>query len=142
MPRSGYAFLSDRGALALRGADTRPFLQGLIRKDIATVQPDQAAYGALLTPQGKYLFDFFIVDHAGGLLLDAERPRLEELRRRLLLYRLRSQVEIEDVSSDFAIGALVGEDVITQLDLPERPGACRPLDGGLRRSSEVSAWKR
>jgi tRNA-modifying protein YgfZ len=131
MPKAGYVLLSARGALALRGADARPFLQGLMSQDIGQVQVDRAAYGALLTPQGKYLFDFFIAQHADALILDAEQARLAELQRRLVLYRLRSKVEIEDVTDDFAIAALIGEDAIKLLDLPERPGACRPLDQGL-----------
>lgn len=131
MPNAGYVLLSDRGALALRGADARTFLQGLISQDIGQVQADRAAYGALLTPQGKYLFDFFIGQHADALILDAEQARLAELQRRLMLYRLRSKVEIEDVTHSFAIAAVIGEHAIGLLDLPERPGASRSLDQGL-----------
>jgi folate-binding protein YgfZ len=123
--------LGDRGVLALHGVDARPFLQGLITNDVARVREDQAAYGALLTPQGKFLFDFFIAQDGDRLLLETERTRLGELQRRLMLYRLRSKVEIKDLSDDLTIAALIGQDVAGLLDLPEQPGACRVLDQGL-----------
>ena len=132
MPDAGYAVLADRGVLSLRGPDARAFLQGLISTDIARVRPDQAAYAALLTPQGKYLFDFVIAQRGDdGLLLDAERARLADLQRRLMLYRLRSKVEIADVSDDLAVIAAIGAGACAALDLPARAGACRPLSEGV-----------
>ena len=131
MSAAGYVLLPDRGVLALRGGDVRPFLQGLISNDVAHVREDRAAYGALLTPQGKFLFDFFIVQDAGQLLLETEGARLGELHRRLLMYRLRSKVEIEDCSARFAVAALIGDDLARKLDLPELPGAARTFDQGL-----------
>jgi folate-binding protein YgfZ len=131
MSAAGYVLLADRGVLALHGGDVRPFLQGLISNDVAHVREDRAAYGALLTPQGKFLFDFFIVQDAGRLLLETEGARLGELQRRLLMYRLRSKVEIEDCSARFAVAALIGDDLSGALGLPDLPGAARPLDQGL-----------
>jgi folate-binding protein YgfZ len=131
MAAAGYVVFSDRGVLALRGVDVRPFLQGLITNDVARIRENQAAYGALLTPQGKFLFDFFIAQDGDRLLLETERARLAELQRRLLWYRLRSKVEVEDVSDDLAVAALIGKDVAGLLELPEHPGACRALDQGL-----------
>jgi folate-binding protein YgfZ len=131
MSNAGYIVLADRGVLALRGADVRPFLQGLISNDIERIRPDQASYAALLTPQGKFLFDFFIVQHGDELLLETELARVGDLQRRLMMYRLRSKVEIEDVSAGFAVVALIGEGVAEMLDLPARPGACRALEHGL-----------
>jgi tRNA-modifying protein YgfZ len=130
MSNAGYIVLADRGVLALRGADVRPFLQGLISNDIERIRPDQASYAALLTPQGKFLFDFFIVQHGDELLLETELARVPDLQRRLMMYRLRSKVEI-DVSAGFAVVALIGEGVAEMLDLPARPGACRALEHGL-----------
>ena len=131
MSTAGYIMLADRGVLALRGADVRPFLQGLISNDVGRIRADQAAYAALLTPQGKFLFDFFIAEQGDALLLETELARLADLQRRLMMYRLRSKVEIEDVSARLVVAALVGEDVGGVLDLPARPGACRTLDQGL-----------
>ena len=131
MPATGYVLLPDRGVLALHGGDVRPFLQGLISNDVAHVQDDRAAYGALLTPQGKFLFDFFMVQDVGQLLLETEAARLGELHRRLLMYRLRSKVDIEDCSARFAVAALIGDDPARALDLPELPGAARTLEQGV-----------
>jgi folate-binding protein YgfZ len=130
MSNAGYIVLADRGVLALRGADVRRFLQGLISNDVERIRPDQASYAALLTPQGKFLFDFFIVQHGDELLLETELARVRDLQRRLMMYRLRSKVEIEEVSAGFAVAALIGEGVAEMLDLPARPGACRALEHG------------
>jgi hypothetical protein len=131
MSTAGYIVLADRGVLALRGTDVRPFLQGLISNDVGRIRADQAAYAALLTPQGKFLFDFFIAEQGEALLLETELARLADLQRRLMMYRLRSKVEIEDVSAGLVVTALVGEDVAGTLGLPSRAGACRALDQGL-----------
>jgi folate-binding protein YgfZ len=131
MPAAGYVLFADRGVLALHGGDARSFLQGLTSNDIARIREDQAGYGALLTPQGKYLFDFFTVQEDAQLLLETELARLEQLLRRLLMYRLRSKVDLEDVSTRFAVAALIGDEVAGLLDLPQRPGAARALDQGL-----------
>lgn len=118
--------LTARGLLRLTGADARPFLQGLISNDIDRLAPDRALYAALLTPQGKYLFDFLLHAQAdGAVLLDAERERLPALRQRLLLYRLRAQVAIEPVDEALAVLAVIGEDAPARLGLPPEAGAAR-----------------
>ncbi len=126
-----YVTLPDRGLVALRGPDTRAFLQGLVSNDVARVGSEQAIYAALLTPQGKFLFDFFIAEHAGDLLLETERARLPQLMKRLTMYRLRSRVEIEDASERYRVVALLRDEVPARLGLQAAPGACRALDGGL-----------
>jgi folate-binding protein YgfZ len=131
MSAAGYILLADRGVLALHGGDARAFLQGLLSNDVAKISDDQAGYGALLTPQGKFLFDLFIAQESAQLLLESEAARLEQLLRRLLMYRLRSKVDIQDVSARFAVAALIGDDVAARLGLPERPGAARGLEQGL-----------
>ena len=98
--------LDDRGLVRVGGDDSRAFLQGLISNDIAALQPDRALYAALLTPQGKYLFDFILHDRGDHLLMDAERARVADLVRRLTMYRLRSKVTIEDVSQELAVIAV------------------------------------
>jgi hypothetical protein len=98
--------LDDRGLVRVGGDDSRAFLQGLISNDIAALQPDRALYAALLTPQGKYLFDFILHDRGDHVLLDAERARVADLVRRLTMYRLRSKVTIEDASHALAVLAV------------------------------------
>jgi folate-binding protein YgfZ len=87
--------LDDRAVLALSGPEARGFLQGLITNDIEKLAPGRALYAALLTPQGKILFDFLIAEGDGAVLLDCPAASREALRKRLSLYRLRAKVEIE-----------------------------------------------
>jgi folate-binding protein YgfZ len=131
MASGGYVLLPGRGVLALAGADTRPFLQSLISNDVGKVTPERAIYAALLTPQGKYLFDFMLVQDGERLLLESESERLQQLERRFLMYRFRSKVEIEDVSDRYACVALWGETIMADLGLPQRAGAARRFEGGV-----------
>ena len=119
--------LEDRGVLAVGGPEARDFLQNLISNDMGAVSPETAIYAALLTPQGKYLFDFLIAEHEDRFLLDTDRARLPDLLRRLMMYRLRADVTLEDESDGWTVAAL--------LDLPENlmptPGSCSTLDGAV-----------
>ncbi len=106
-----FAVLEDRGVLSVSGRDRVSFLQGLISNDIEKAGPGSAVYAALLTPQGKYLYDFFIVEagEAGdALLLDCERAGLDGLMKRLSLYKLRADVTLEDRSDELAVAAVFG----------------------------------
>lgn len=128
MPEPRCVPLPDRGVLRLGGEDARSFLQGLISNDVDRLAPDQALYAALLTPQGKYLFDFMLAGRKGEILIDAERGRLPALVQRLSLYRLRAKVTIEDVSDGLAVLAVPDETAPAAFGLPTRPGAAKPLD--------------
>src|SRR5665213_3280989 len=89
-----YAMLDQRGPLEVAGEDRVAFLQGLVSNDVTKAAPDRAIYAALLTAQGKYLHDFFILAQGDALYLDAEAARLADLQRRLSLYKLRSKVTL------------------------------------------------
>ena len=102
MPQA--AILADRSVISVTGPESRAFLQGLISNDMADCVPGRAIYAALLTPQGKILFDFFVADSGDGTLLDCAAAREGELLKRLGLYRLRSKVEIVP-RPDLAISA-------------------------------------
>ncbi|MEQ9682475.1 MAG: folate-binding protein [Rhodospirillales bacterium] len=109
MTEQTYVVLEDRGVLAISGDDARTFLQGLVSNDINKVSATRAIHAALLTPQGKYLHDFFIAEApGGGLLMDCERARLEDLAKRLKLYKLRAKAVIEDQSEQWRVAALPG----------------------------------
>ena len=90
------AHLTDRAVLEIKGPDAATFLQGLVTNDVAKVSPDASVWAALLSPQGKYLFDFLVFAHpeGDGFLLDTEAERLEALTKRLSIYRLRAQVTV------------------------------------------------
>lgn len=89
------AFLDDRAVLAISGPQARDFLQGLVTNDVAALAPGSGLYAALLSPQGKILFDFLVTEGDGALLLDVARERRDALLKKLSMYRLRSKVEIE-----------------------------------------------
>jgi tRNA-modifying protein YgfZ len=88
--------LSDRGVLRVRGADARKFLQGVITNNLDKAEEGAAVHTGLLSPQGKILFDFFVVPHGGDILIEAAKDTLAELAKRLGFYRLRAQVEIAE----------------------------------------------
>lgn len=101
------ALLPSRGVLRLAGPDARKYLQGLITSDIGKAQEGQAIHAGLLSPQGKILFDFFVVGADGGYLIDAAQEKAGELAKRLAFYRLRAQVEIGEEAA-LAVAAAWG----------------------------------
>jgi tRNA-modifying protein YgfZ len=86
--------LADRTIIRVTGDDRRAFLQGLITQDIDQVSEDEAVFSALLTPQGKVLFDFMIAERAGAFLIDCDKDAAPTLVKRLTLYKLRAKVAI------------------------------------------------
>jgi tRNA-modifying protein YgfZ len=123
--------LGARGLLAVAGEDRRAFLQGLISNDVEKATPERAIHAALLTAQGKYLHDFFVVALGETLLLDAEAARLADLQRRLALYKLRSKVTLAPAAGDLAVFAAFGGGALAALNLPEEAGAARAYAGGV-----------
>ena len=97
--------LEDRGVLYINGSDTNEFLQNLITNDIYKVNDKNSCYASLLTPQGKYLYDFIIVKHKNGFFLDCEKSIAEELFKKIISYKLRSKVEILNLSNEFVVAA-------------------------------------
>ncbi len=85
--------MNQRRVLAIKGADRLSFLQGLVTKDVEALD-DRLVYAALLTPQGKYLADFFLTASGERILLDVAEPLADALIKRLSMYRLRADVEI------------------------------------------------
>ena len=101
--------LEDRGVLYVNGDDCNEFLQNLITNDLKKVSEDNSCFASLLTPQGKYLFDFIIVKHKKGYLIDCEKKIINELFNKLNLYKLRSKVEILNLSNEFVVAVLSKE---------------------------------
>ena len=92
--------LPDRGVLEVTGEDRTAFLQGLVSNDVALAAPGQAVFAALLTPQGKWLAEFFILADGERLLLDCEQAQAAMLAQRLSRFRLRSKVALRDASAE------------------------------------------
>ena len=113
--------LEDRGILFIQGQDTREFLQNIITNDINKVNETNSCFASLLTPQGKYLFDFLIIKHKNGYFIDCEKKQTENLYNQLNLYKLRSKIEILNLSNEFVVAALSHEKFLefeTSKDLP------------------------
>lgn len=127
---ASFAVLDDRGILSVSGPERRSFLQGLVSNDVAALDAGHARYAALLTPQGRYLHDFVMVEEGDAIWLDAEAARLADLQRRLTLYRLRAKVVLEPCP-DLAVAAVFGAGAAARFDLPEEIGAARAFAGGV-----------
>ena len=107
--------LTDRAVLSVSGAEARHFLQGLVTCDMTKISAEAPGFGALLTPQGKILFDFLIAQDGERFLLDTSREKAADLLKRLTFYRLRAKVELANLSDDakgdeaLAVVALFGD---------------------------------
>ena len=95
--------LEDRGILFINGADAKEFLQNLISNDINKVNEDNSSFASLLTPQGKFLFAFIVAKHKTGYFIDCEKSQVEGLFKQLSTYKLRSKVEILNLSNEFVV---------------------------------------
>lgn len=103
----------DRAVLQLTGSDAREVLQGVVTNDVDAVAPGVAIYAALLTPQGKYLSDFFMLDGGdGAVLLDVNRTQAQALGLKLKMYCLRRDAEIS-VRNDLQVALIWGGDEST-----------------------------
>ena len=114
--------LDDRAILYISGEDANEFLQNLISNDINKVSDANSCFSSLLTPQGKFLYEFIIVKHKSGYLLDCEKPQAEELFKQLSLYKLRSKVEILNLSNEFVVAAFSQEKFLTFDDVKDKCG--------------------
>ena len=97
--------LEDRGILFVNGLDAKEFLQNLVTNDINKVDNSNSCFASLLTPQGKFLFDFLIAKHKSGYFIDCEKKQVDNLFKKLNIYKLRSKVEIMNLSNEFVIAA-------------------------------------
>ena len=114
--------LEDRGILFIQGTDTKEFLQNLITNDINKVDEANSCFSSLLTPQGKYLFDFLVVEHKKGYFIDCEKKQIEELFKQLNIYKFRSDIEILNLSNEFVVAAFSYEKFISFDRAKDLPG--------------------
>jgi folate-binding protein YgfZ len=130
MAQLTYAILDARGLLTVGGADRRDFLQGLVSNDVNRVGAERAVWAGFLTPQGKYLHDFFMMEIGDLLYLDCEGgERLMDFGRRLNRYKLRAEIDL-GIAENFRVVALWGEGAAEALGLDGSAGSARPLDTG------------
>ena len=114
--------LEDRGILYINGVDTEEFLQNLISNDINKVNETNSCFASLLTPQGKFLFAFIIIKHKSGYFIDCEKSQAEALFKQLSIYKLRSNVEIINLSNEFVIAAFNRDKFLNFESAKDEPG--------------------
>ena len=97
--------LEDRALLYINGLDAKDFLQNLITNDINKVSENSSCFASLLTPQGKFLYEFIIAKHKSGYFIDCEKAQSEEIFNQLNLYKIRSKIEILNLSNEFVVAS-------------------------------------
>ena len=97
--------LKDRSILYVHGLDAKEFLQNLISNDINKVSDTLSCFASLLTPQGKFLYEFIVVKHKQGYFIDCEKSQSKEIFKQLNTYKIRSKVEILDLSNEFVVAS-------------------------------------
>ena len=97
--------LEDRAIIYINGLDAKDFLQNLISNDINKVTDNSSCFASLLTPQGKFLYEFIVLKHKSGYFIDCEKSQSEEIFKQLSLYKIRSKVEILNLSNEFVVAS-------------------------------------
>ena len=114
--------LDDRAVLYINGEDAVSFLQNLISNDIGKVSETSSCFASLLSPQGKFLYEFIIIKHKSGYLIDCEKSQVDGLYKQLSLYKLRSKIEILNLSNEFVVAAFSYEKFLTFDKVQDVPG--------------------
>ena len=130
--------LATRALLRVSGSDVRGFLQGLLTHDLDAVRPGRPAWGALLTPQGKALFDIILWDDAEAILIDCEASAAADLAKRLTMYRLRRPIEIAPVEDRAVHWSLEGNGGVPD---PRRPELGNRWIGAVDGEDASAAWR-
>ena len=105
--------LEDRAILYINGLDAKDFLQNLISNDINKVSDSSSCFASLFTPQGKFLYEFIVVKHKTGYFIDCEKSQSEEIFKQLNLYKIRTKVEILNLSNEFVVASFGYEKYLT-----------------------------
>ena len=105
--------LKDRAILYINGPDAKDFLQNLVSNDINKVSDSSSCFASLFTPQGKFLYEFIVVKHKSGYFLDCEKTQSEEIFKQLNSYKIRSKVEILNLSNEFVVACFGYEKYLT-----------------------------
>ncbi len=109
MKKDQINILKDRGIISVLGKDSKEFLQNIITNDINIVNKDNSIFSGILTPQGKYLYEFFIIKSNDGYFIDCSEEFVGELKVFLEKYKLNSDVEIKDISVEYVVGIISNE---------------------------------
>ena len=114
--------LADRAILYVNGEDANEFLQNLISNNMNKVNDENSCFTSLLTPQGKFLYEFIVVKHKTGFFIDCEKAQVDGLYKQLNVYKLRSKVEILNLSNEFVVAAFSYNKFLTFDGAKSNPG--------------------
>ena len=109
MGKNQIVILEDRGLVSVEGIEAKDFLQNIVSNNVEKVNESNSVFSGIFTAQGKYLYEFFIIKNKEGYLLDCDNDLKEELIKHLLKYKLRSKIEIKDLSSSYVVGVISEE---------------------------------
>ncbi|MDB9784344.1 folate-binding protein [Pelagibacteraceae bacterium] len=98
--------LEDRGLISVSGEDSKDFLQNILTNDINKVSNSKSLFTGIFTPQGKYLYEFFVVKSKDGFFLDCDSELTNEIIEHLFKYKIRSKIEIKNLSSEYVVGII------------------------------------
>jgi folate-binding protein YgfZ len=118
MTRPNVALLYDRGVVAVTGDDATKLLQGIITNDMDLLATQPAIHAALLTPQGKILYEFFVARFTTDYLIDIARAHVTDFIKRLTLYKLRAKVDLTDIGGDYRVFAIWGNPAQNRIEIP------------------------
>ena len=108
--------LKNRAIIYINGLDSKDFLQNLISNDINKVTDNSSCFASLLTPQGKFLYEFIVVKHKSGFFIDCEKNQVEEIFKQLNIYKIRSKLEILNLSNEFVVASFGYEKYLSMED--------------------------
>ena len=119
MKNDQIVILKDRGIISVSGTDAKDFLQNILTNDINKVLDSNSIFSAIFTPQGKYLYEFFIVKSKSGYFLDCDNEFTREIIEHLSKYKLNSKVEIKNLTSEHVVG-IINFDKFLEIQTNER----------------------
>jgi len=106
MKKEQLVILKDRGIISVSGEDATDFLQNILSNNVNNVNENKSIYSAIFTPQGKYLYEFFVIKSNDGFLLDCDEEFTQEIIKHLARYKLRSKVKIKNLSEKYVVGII------------------------------------
>ena len=106
MEKNQIVILEDRGTISVSGPDSEDFLQNILTNDVGKVAESNSIFSAIFTPQGKYLYEFFVIKSKNGYFLDCDNEFTEDIIENLSKYKIRSKIEIKNLTSEYVIGII------------------------------------
>jgi len=123
MEKNEVITLEDRGFIQVNGSEAKDFLQNIVTNDIEKVTNDSTVFSSILTPQGKYLFEFFILKLKDGYLIECEKKTTQEIIKLLNFYKLRSKVNFIDLSEKY-VAAVISLEKFKEINSSDLSKGC------------------